>query len=317
VRNHTVFRYSICLQTALATPMAGDTLFGHICWALRELQGEDALARALSGYTAGNPFAVVSDAMPAGYMPRPLLPPQFIARAADVSQRKAFKSLQWIPLEQLQQPIDTWLQAALHQQPPSSNQQNHVHNTISRLTGSTGTGIFAPYSVQETWHQPDAPLHLYIALDESILSAELFSTLLQHIGRFGFGRDASTGLGKFSVEDRANIPMPTQSAANAWLSLAPCAPQGLGYDGQNSFWQPLTRYGRHGNRAALSGQPFKSPVLLAARGSVFSTGQSTALLGQGLGGKGELSRVIPATVHQGYAPAIGIQLPALTSEVAL
>ncbi len=92
------------------------------------------------------------------------------------------------------------------------------------------------------------------------------------IGDFGFGKDASIGLGKFEVVDFQAKPLPAQSNANACLTLAPCAPQGLGFDSQRSYYQLFTRFGRHGDVAVhQEGKPFKNPVLLAQTAAVFYT----------------------------------------------
>ena len=60
--------YRLTLQplSALGTPLAGDTLFGQLCWTLRHQLGNDTLTSLLEGYTQGQPFAVVSDALPQG-----------------------------------------------------------------------------------------------------------------------------------------------------------------------------------------------------------------------------------------------------------
>jgi CRISPR-associated protein Csm4 len=52
-------------------------------------------------------------------------------------------------------------------------------------------------------------------------------------------------------------------------------------------------------------------VLLAdsAAGLTPASYEPRALTGQGLGGNGSLSRALPETVHQGYAPVIGVHLP--------
>ena len=43
--------------------------------------------------------------------------------------------------------------------------------------------------------------------------------------------------------------------------------------------------------------------------------ENRSFFGQGLGGDGTLSKSLPKTVHQGYAPVIGIRLPALDEGV--
>jgi CRISPR-associated protein Csm4 len=51
---------------------------------------------------------------------------------------------------------------------------------------------------------------------------------------------------------------------------------------------------------------------LIAAGAVLKPARyvETGFVGQGLGGDGRLSRAIAETVHQGYAPVVGISLPA-------
>ena len=98
--------------------------------------------------------------------------------------------------------------------------------------------------------------------------------------------------------------------ANAWLTLAPCAPQGQGFARERSFYRPLTRFGRHGDTAALSGNPFTRPVLLAGTGAVFAPANGSLdnqrlFLGQGLT---DVSTDHPAAVSQGYAPVLAIRL---------
>ena len=138
--------------------------------------------------------------------------------------------------------------------------------------------------------------------------------LLTDIGAVGFGRDASIGLGKFDLKELSPFELPAQDNANAWLTLAPCAPQGLPWQANRCFYQPFTRFGRHGDVGVHGhGGPFKTPVLLANTGAVLTpqAGIETVALftGQGLGGDGSLSKTITGTVHQGYTPVVGIALP--------
>ncbi len=117
-------------------------------------------------------------------------------------------------------------------------------------------------------------------------------------------------MGKFHIENVQEQPLPAQDHANACLTLAPCAPQGLGFDSQNSYYQLFTRFGRHGDIAVhQEGKPFKNPLLLAQTAAVFTTAPpKSGFIGQGIGGNGELSKTLQATVHQGYAPVIAVHL---------
>ncbi len=306
------YRLQIVPQAAFGTALLGDTLFGQLCWALRNRYGEAFLSGLLEGYTTGNPFTVVSNAFPAGFVPRPSLPAIWFANIPD-TERKAMKKKHWLPLAQVATPLQDWLchcqtdkesgaMAEIHSQP---------HNSISRITGTTGGAGFDPYAMTQYWYNKGAILDIYLLLNESRTSAGDIETCLCDIGSFGYGRDASIGLGKFSIQSFDKIALPVQHKANACLTLAPCAPQGLGFNAKHSFYQLFTRFGRHGDRAVhQTGQPFKNPVLLAQAGSVFSVEPpQSGFIGQGLGGSGELSRTIEATVHQGYSPVLPIHLP--------
>jgi CRISPR-associated protein Csm4 len=149
-------------------------------------------------------------------------------------------------------------------------------------------------------------------LDPIKISREECQQCLEDIGQFGYGKDASIGMGKFEIIEFVDQPLPAQSVSNACLTLAPSAPQALGFNADNSFYQLFTRFGRHGDIAVhQAGKPFKNPILLAQTAAVFSTQPpASGFIGQGIGGNGELSKTIRETVHQGYAPVIAIQFNA-------
>lgn len=283
----------------------GDTLFGQVCWLLRDGMGEGKLTELLNGYTTGKPFVVVSDALPHGYVPRPNVPLYFF-QPIDDADRKAVKKQAWLPLDALNKPFADWLSVCEAKDFIEEHLQQH--NSISRLTGTTGDG-FAPYALDQHWYKSDTLLDVHIVFDESQLTAEILKQLFEQMGNVGFGRDASIGLGKFEVAKVESKALPAAQNANAVLTLAPSVPQGLDFEATNSYYQLFTRFGRHGGQAVQAGKPFKTPVLLAKTGAVFSSTQfnaETKFVGQGLGGNGQLSKQIPETVQQGYAPVIPI-----------
>jgi CRISPR-associated protein Csm4 len=312
--------YRLTLQplTAFGTPLAGDTLFGQLCWTLRHQHGNDRLNELLQGYTAGQPFAVISDAHPHGFIPLPSLPSRIWKANGD--DRKTLKKKRWLPVAQLGQPLPDWQSLAssdaqvaevlLGKDAVAHTERAQPHNTLSRTTGTTGEGQFAPYTMPQIWFHPAMRFDLYIALDETRLGIEELGAALTYMGKAGFGRDASIGLGKFQMESApAAHAWPEPANANAWLTLGPCAPQGQGFCTRRSFYQTLTRFGRHGDAAAQTGNPFKRPVMLARGGSVFWPEQPNieqTFIGQGIAG---VSDAMPETVHQGYAPVLPIALP--------
>ncbi len=299
--------------SAFGTPPKGDTLFGQLCWALRNRQGEAGLNQLLDGYTAGRPFAVVSDALPTGHLPRPALPGHAF-NPLPKDDRKAAKRRVWLPVEHFNTPLADWLthcRAANELPGGSAESHPHPHNAIDRRTGTTGES-FAPYSMGRQWYGKEAVLDIHIVLDDSRLSTTELECALRDIGELGFGRDAGIGLGRFQVDEFFTSELPSQANANAWLTLAPCAPQGLPWDAERCCYTVFTRFGRHGDIAVHQRNPFKAPVLLANTGAVLAPAgyQGRLFIGQGLGGDGSLSKAIPETVHQGYAPVLGVRLPA-------
>lgn len=312
-------------RSAFGGHIKGDTLFGQLCWAIRHRFGEKRLDSLLQGYTADEPFLVVSDAFPSGFLPRPALPLHYYQKVRD-EDRKVVKKRHWIPANKFQHSILEWLQvaqsdaevvktiAATDDKPNRLwSEQSQPHNAINRMTGTTGGGDFAPYAMPRIWQHPRLKLDIYLVLDENRLNRDELNNLLTDIGTSGYGRDASIGLGKFDLEEDSPS-WPVQQQANTWLTLAPCAPQGLGFDPAQSWYQPFTRFGRHGDMAVHTGRPFKTPVLLADTGALLKPQQWTErrFIGQGLGGDGSLSNAIKATVQQGYAPVLPIHMEELS-----
>lgn len=75
-------RVSFRLRSSLGTPFQADTIFGHICWAIRHLEGEGELKSFLDAYdnhpplllSDGFPFVDVCPDTRVHYLPRPLIP---------------------------------------------------------------------------------------------------------------------------------------------------------------------------------------------------------------------------------------------------
>jgi len=314
-------RFTLRPLSAFGTPLAGDTLFGQLCWTLRHQLGNARLGELLHGYTSGQPFAVLSDALPAGHVPLPHVPSEMWQKstAAGAPDRKALKKKKWLPVADLAKPFVQWqslaksdADVAPHAATPIERAQ--PHNTINRQTGTTGEGQFAPYAMPQIWFHPAMLLDLVVALDDTRLSLAELTAALASIGQTGFGRDASIGLGKFELTGAATPVIWANAAnANSCLTLGPCAPQGLGLCPVRSSYQVATRFGRHGDAAVQSGQPFKRPVLLAKAGGVFwpeTLDANCQFIGQGLGGTANpVSTAMPETVQQGYAPVIAIARP--------
>ena len=323
-------------RSAFGTPLKGDTLFGQLCWAIVNRHGEDKLKELLEGYLTQRPFAVVSDAFPSEYWPRPELPPRMIGDT-DPKMRKETRKRIWLPHSRFGDSMEDWTQqmvrspenpggtsvAATRQTDDAhrfSSPETRFRNSVDRRTGATGQG-FDPFASEESRYREDTCLECHFVYDRERISPEILHTAICDIGALGFGRDASIGLGRFDVlnlaSDNLKGGLPVQEHADAWLTLAPVAPQGLAFHTEYSWYRPVTRFGRHGDRAVSLGNPFKAPLLLADTGAVLtpaSNFEAREFVGQGLGGaRRPISRTIPETVHQGYAPVLGVRVPELVA----
>jgi CRISPR-associated protein Csm4 len=303
-------RFTLQPLAPFATPLAGDTLFGHLCWALREAHGDRGLAERLAGYTAGRPFLVVSDGFPAGLLPRPTAPDFILGLNTEPGQRKQARTHRWLPAEHAGEPLVRWMARVTDSK--AAKPFVLTQNTINRYTGTTGKDQFAPRQVDRTFFAEGARLDVYAVFDETRLSAAELQDLLARIGLHGYGRDATTGLGKFAIDGVAEQVWPDQDQLRRhWLTLAPCAPDPEMLLADHCYYLPLTRFGRHGNLAATLAAPFKRPLMMMATGALLTAREPVrwAVHGRGLGGSAApLSATIPETVHQGYAPVVPLRL---------
>ncbi len=320
----TLLKLTLQPQSPFITPLASDTLFGQLCWTLRHRFGEAKLTQLLDGYTQNQPFAVLSTALPRGYLPRPTVPLHLLGfDLSDATKRKDTKKKLWLKTGDdyalLNQPISAWHShsASLGEMIAKDSSDKAIdnawqkivtqsHNSINRLTNTTGSeGGFAPFSMEATHYHANAAYDVYVVLDESRLSQTDLMAALADMGAFGYGKEASTGAGKFTVEQIQAVSFNPHAQANAYLTLGHCAPQGQAWQAERCYYNTTVRFGRHGADAVYLGKPYKNPVLMATTGALLSPIQvdSSLYVGSGLNG---LSKVITGTIQQGYAPVLPI-----------
>ncbi len=185
-------------------------------------------------------------------------------------------------------------------------ESGHPRNAINRWTGTTGAEPFTPFLQAETRYLPGLRLSVVVGVREDLRESSVRAAF-ERIGAVGFGRDASTGLGRFTVEDCRPIDLGRlgDPGGEGRLTLGPCLP--LPQEAKRVSFTPFVRFGRHGGQRALSAQPFKNPVLLAEEGAIFVAAGGKAdrpWLGQAFTG---LSRFTD-TVGQGYSLFIPVQI---------
>ena len=327
--------------SGFGTPMKGDTIFGHICWQAAydsSLFGGRTIDQLLSDYET-NPFLIISSAFfkvgnnekTIRVLKRPDIPlPSLFdfqgkSKKEIIRMRKVLKSKRWMKIpdggriESLKK-IDYISDSELVEESILSSTEkgqlearkkgaksivaefSQPHNTINRLTNTTGEGRFAPFVSDQSVFLGQIELILYVGLREDI-SIEQTRVALQRIGETGFGKDASTGLGKFNVISAEEFSLSSlgSDTPNACYVLAPSVPE------KNTFLQmyfaPFTRFGRHGDVLAKSSNPFKNPVIMADEGAIFMPADLDRTMNKPYIGTAvtNISKAEPNAVTQGYS----------------
>lgn len=258
------YRLSLRLLSPLGTPMQSDTLFGHLAWQVRFAEGADGVGRFLAPFMEGRPPFVLSDAFPAGLLPRPLFP----RRAAPVQDRpgyaefKRWKKAPFVPVEGFLALVRGEAQSA----PPAADPWRRAetpHAAISRSTGTTGEG--GNLYQTEAIVLEGGMAEVYVrALDGWAGRVE---ELFRRMARTGFGKDKSVGCGAFEVagmEPWGGFAPP--GGADGFVSLSALMP--AAQDPAEGRWRLRVKRGFLGEQAG-AGNPFKRPLVQLAPGAVF------------------------------------------------
>jgi CRISPR-associated protein Csm4 len=244
---------------------SAQSLFGHLAWWERYSQGEDALEALLHAFADSPPF-LLSSAFPAGFLPKPLLPPVQDERLEDSRFRKLSKRLRYLSFPAFQGVIEhgerAFLDLVEREDGTTRAQLEIVTRTrvgINRQTGTAQEGIL----FTETVTQPQGRWTVYMRPLHGAYSPDWLAASLRAIGEQGYGGRASVGLGRFSVAGPQEVVLPEAKGANAYTTLAPCLPHAEGYYALETYW------GRLGGHFAHHDNPFKRPYLRAKVGSSF------------------------------------------------
>ncbi len=341
--------YEIVIKplAGFGTHLKGDTIFGHFCWQIvydEELVGK-TLDNLLLNYQT-KPFAVFSSAYPrfcvgdSCYyaLKRPDLPMNMVFRLPDdkkqnIEIRKDLKAKRWIILQKdkkisslknqlkystselFEKDIKAYISYKTGRDIKEIVSKNFItsfsqsHNKINRLTSATSTEGFAPFTVDQWVFYPETELAIFIGIDDAFINIQQVKEGLERIGKWGFGKDASTGLGKFEVlkESEIDLTKMGSDSPNACYTLAPCVPERDTFS--DMFFNPFTRFGRHGDIFAKSPNPFKNPVIMADEGGIFKPKDIEVFNKPYIGSAVlNISKTEPKSVAQGYSLYIPVKV---------
>jgi CRISPR-associated protein Csm4 len=299
-----LYKTTITPTSNFGTSLKGDTFFGQLCWAIRYKFGIQTLETLLENYMQ-KPFLIVSDGFANGYLPKPTMPSRLLGEKSD--EKKQNRKKVWLRLEELQAGAFSKAREDI-ENTTIINQDisiNVMKNSIDYKKFSTDSDSFDPYGKNELVLSVK---DIYLLFDDSIFVQDLnrdftlddLKSCVEFVDLMGFGKNASTGKGRFLSGVFEEIKIAKSS--KYFMTLSPCVLEGLQY--KNVFYEPFTRFGKHGG--ALSNKnPFKKPIILAdTKGVVvFEKEETLQYIGRGIQGHSHHKK----TVHQGYSIVIPIQ----------
>lgn len=299
------YKAKLVTESWLASAWQADTIWGHLCWGLRHMEGEKALLQFIESYEQGTPPLLLSNGFPDDLLPRPVLPEPDIDKSLSLKEqrqkfrdRKEAKGIRWLTEKEFTRAL------AGEQFIPSDKRDTEIRlvtlkNQINRLTGTTGAEGQLFNFTQYRWQS--VAIYLKVADTFVAKAKELFHYLAQA----GYGKRKSVGYGQIRLERFEPFPgFPAPANPNGFLSLSDFVPSAK--DPVSGYWSILVKYGKLGEELAVAGNPFKKPLVMFMAGSCFYDLPIREYYGRLVRG---LSPAHDGVVQYGLALPIPMKLP--------
>lgn len=300
------YRLKIKPLSNFATPWHADTIFGSLCWLIVWREGVDALGPFLQQYLDGDPPFILSDGFPTDFMPAPAHLPLIFNDAETYDkygEYKHLKGLAFLNTHDFQE-----IRQGHNCLPGKSNFKpfqpvTTLHNTISRITGTTGEEG-SLYEIEEwTMNKEelrDDLLSIYLRIKDG-WEDKAFN-LFKELSHVGYGKKKSIGKGSFEIvgELERFAGFDDFNDSNGFIMLNNFAPAAS--DPIDGYYKTTVKYGKLGGEYTFCGNPFKKPLVMISAGSVFKTDDEI---------KDYYGRMVPNispalknVVHYGYGFAV-------------
>lgn len=268
---HT-YQFKLEIKGSFITPFWADTIFGGLCWVIREREGSHFLTDMLQDFCNGDPWFVLSNAFPGDLLPKPLIKikrPSPLSKEAMImtaKEDKSLKKIRFLTLTEFGEMING-RRVNIQKKDSEIIPGSTLHNQINRITGLTGEGG-GLYEQEELYLNPAySYLSVYVKLKDP-QKLEWLKEIFRHLGRTGLGKRKSTGKGAFELVQVEECGIfENISSPNAFLSLSHFVPAPT--DPTQGSYRFLVKYGKLGEILALAENPFKKPLLMVEAGSVF------------------------------------------------
>jgi len=261
-----LYKVTLQLTSPYTTDWQADTIWGHLCWALRFAYGEDELIKFLTRYSKDEVPLLVSNGFPGDLLPRPILPNKKITARSEFIAAKSNRKIMWLTPDEFTKSLNG--DGLVLSEKNIGIADVTIKNQINRLTGTTG-GKETDFAIGRLFNFPQQYLEMvsiYMKVAEDFV--ETLKELLDNLSKSGYGKRKTIGYGQFIVKsfnEFEGFSLPKN--ANAFISLSNFVP--AAGDPTRGYWGILVKYGKLGEAFAITGNPFKKPLVMFKAGSCF------------------------------------------------
>jgi CRISPR-associated protein Csm4 len=313
------FTLKIKPVSPFSTPIQADTLFGHLCWALRYLEGDEKKLLKFLEEFDGKPPIVMSNAFPRGYLPFPNLPP-FSREEWEELKRLFIKNEMGDGLE-----FSRWMKGLSKQRLIAIDTFNRCRANFDRfdlykkiIEKDICSFRFTfksrdrdekeckykkenEFLTDAIWHNSisrltgtvgegklyDKEVRFYrpgtcldVFIKTDYFSLPELRELVLFISINGFGGDKSIGNGRFDFEIEQGNPLNDIETFECLMLISNTNPVIL--DRYDAYYTTQTKFGKLGGFFSTdsSYSPFKKPLLLMNPGTIVFTTENVDYLGE-------------------------------------
>lgn len=128
------------------------------------------------------------------------------------------------------------------------------------------------------------------------------------MGKMGYGKNASTGNGRFSVKNSTPITLKA-SQLKQFVTLGPLVSTDEVINWNRSYYVTEVRFGRHGGVFAHQARPFKAPMAFLKEGAVIELNRPLGtqyIVGNAVD---QISQHEQNTIFSGYSLVLPVSVP--------
>ena len=274
------YKANLRLRSWVASEWQADIIFGHLCWGMIYLYGEDKLSAFLSECKQGRPPLLVSNGFPGDLLPVPMTKPAVFDRSAQIAEQKKKyaeikqqRSVRYASLDEFNACLSGQPPDRIAEQPVNEFRRIALKNQLDRNTGTTTPGGVL-FNFEEI-HMP--AVSIYFKVTDGF--EPVLEKLLNYLKDTGYGKRKSVGYGSIdSLSFNRFNGFKSPHQANGFVTLSNFMP--AADDPVKGRYAVITKYGRMGEAYSSEDHAFKKPLLMMAAGSTFTVAKSRDYYGR-------------------------------------